>query len=101
MTPPFAVRGCYVLFVPQNTNRTVVWLTRQDTASGMRIAVAVLELLWGAFLRPYSLTYPRGKVKEKLDLIGLKFRAVPILTKESREKYAEIRIYHRVIVNKL
>ena len=54
-----------------------------------------------AFLRPYSLTYPQGKVKEKLDLIGLKFRAVPILTKESREKCTEIRIYHRVIVNKL
>ena len=78
MTPPFAVRGCYVLFVPQNTNRTVVWLTRQDTASGMRITMVVRALFGCAFLRPYSLTYPRGKVKEKLHLIALNFRTVPI-----------------------
>ena len=101
MTPPFAVRGCYVLLVPQNTNRTVVWLTRQDTASGMRIAVAVLELLWGEFSRPYSLTHTPEKVKKKLHLIVLKFRAVPILTKQGRVKCAKTRIFHRVNVNKL
>jgi hypothetical protein len=54
-------------------------------------------------LRPKSLNEYVGqeKVKEKLDLIGLKFRAVPILTKQGGELTAKIRIYHRANVNKL
>ena len=52
MTPPFAVRGCYVLLVSQNTNFAVVRLTRQDTASGMRIAMAVQELFWVRIFAP-------------------------------------------------
>ena len=101
MTPPFAVRGCYVLIVSQNTNFAVVRLTRQDTASGMRIAMAVQELFWARFSRSYILPHPQEKVKEKLHLIALNFRTVPILTKQGGELTAKIRIYHRANVNKL
>ena len=101
MTPPFAVRGCYVLLVPQNTNFAIVRLTRQDTASGMRITMVVRVLFECAFSRPYSLTHAPEKVKKKLDLIVPNFRAVPILTKQGREKCVKTRIFHCANVNKL
>ena len=101
MTPPFAVRGCYVLLVPQNTNFAVVRLTRQDTASGMRIAMAVQELFWARFSRLYSLSHSAKKVKKKLYLIAPKFRREPFLPKLEREVGRKTRIFVDVFVNNL